>query len=159
MPATYEIEIDGKRLKAEVVEISLNSYKVRIGGSEFIVRVKSTGVETTYIPPQLTQTSAYPQPVQPAPRSSIPEAKEVAPVEKKAVGPKEGNPVKVEVPGRVLKVLIKEGQKVRADDTIITLESMKMELEIKAGVNGRVKRILVKPGDSVNTGDTVALIG
>jgi biotin carboxyl carrier protein len=166
MPAEYEVEINGKRLKAIVEEVGASTYKVMIGGSEFTIRVSSLGA---FRPPQITAQA----PTAPTPASSsaaTPTVQASAPLPSKsseagAVAPQptpsemgEGTPVKVEVPGRVLKVLVKEGQKVNAGDTILTIESMKMELEIKTPVAGTVSKVLVKPGDSVNTGDVVAVV-
>jgi len=156
MPATYEVEVDGKKLKAEVNEIGPNTYRVRVGGSEFVVRITSAGV-VSVAPAASQQTISVVKPEKTTetttPTAAPSQMKEFT----KPAGIK-GKEVKIEVPGRVLKVLVNEGQEVKAEDTIITIESMKMELEIKAGIPGKVIKILVKPGDSVNTGDTVAII-
>lgn len=51
--------------------------------------------------------------------------------------------------GLVIKVNVKPGQKVEANDLIMVLEAMKMETSITAHHAGKVKSVSVKPGDSV----------
>jgi len=58
-----------------------------------------------------------------------------------------------EVP--VIEVLVKAGDRVKAEDSLITLESDKATIEIPAPYPGLVKEILVKPGDKVSQGSTV----
>lgn len=57
-----------------------------------------------------------------------------------------------EMPGKVVKVLTTEGAVVQAGDTLIILEAMKMENEIKAGVDGVVKSVHVKEGQVLDSG-------
>ncbi|MXS83399.1 dihydrolipoyllysine-residue acetyltransferase [Nitrosomonas oligotropha] len=58
-----------------------------------------------------------------------------------------------EVP--VIEVLVKAGDRVKAEDSLITLESDKATIEIPAPYPGLVKEILVKAGDKVSQGSTV----
>jgi biotin carboxyl carrier protein len=62
------------------------------------------------------------------------------------------------MPGKVVKIRVKQGDEVKADTTLIILEAMKMENEILAGVNGKVKEIKVKPGESVEGGKVLVVI-
>ena len=55
--------------------------------------------------------------------------------------------------GNIFKVFIKDGEAASKDQTLIILEAMKMETEIKSPADGIVKQIYVKVGDSVNPGD------
>ena len=54
--------------------------------------------------------------------------------------------------GNIFRVIIAEGESVEADSTILILEAMKMETEIKAPSSGVVGKIFVKPGDTVKPG-------
>lgn len=62
------------------------------------------------------------------------------------------------VTGNVWKVMVEPGQLVAAGDTILILESMKMEMEVKATTAGRIREITVKPGRTVNAGQNVAIL-
>ncbi|MFU2157874.1 biotin/lipoyl-containing protein [Caldisericum sp. AR60] len=55
------------------------------------------------------------------------------------------------LPGKILKVMVKQGDTIKKGDVLLTIEAMKMENEIFAGFDGRVAGVYVKPGDSVNT--------
>lgn len=57
------------------------------------------------------------------------------------------------MPGRVVAVLVQEGQPVEAGQGIVVLEAMKMENEIRAEHEGTIRHIFVQPGQSVDGGD------
>jgi len=63
--------------------------------------------------------------------------------------------VKSNMAGTVWKVLVQPGDKVEAGQTVLILESMKMEIPIDAEVAGVVKAVTVKETDFVNDGDLV----
>src|SRR5262249_48926091 len=62
------------------------------------------------------------------------------------------------MPGQVLRVLVTQGQHVKAGDALVALEAMKMEQTIKATMDGVVGAILVKPGDVVAPGQKLVEI-
>ena len=66
--------------------------------------------------------------------------------------------IKAELVGNLWKITIEVGQHVEEDDTIMILESMKMEIPIMAPQAGTIKEILAKEGDVVQEGQTVAII-
>ncbi|MFN2581738.1 MAG: biotin/lipoyl-binding carrier protein [Candidatus Dormibacteria bacterium] len=66
--------------------------------------------------------------------------------------------VKAELVGNLWKIVTKVGQTVEEDDTLMILESMKMEIPITTPVAGVVKEILVNEGDVVQEGQTVAIV-
>ena len=63
------------------------------------------------------------------------------------------------MPGKILRVLVSEGQQVKTGQGLVVLEAMKMENEIPAPKDGVVKKIYVKEGDTVNTGDPLVELG
>ena len=70
-----------------------------------------------------------------------------------------GTEVPATVNGNVWKILVKEGDRVAADQTIIILEAMKMEIDIKSPVDGVVKAIKTTQNESVSEGQPLAVIG
>ena len=88
-----------------------------------------------------------------------------APAAPKAEAPKAAAPVagglqvKSPLPGSVIKVLVSEGQAVKKGDTLLTLESMKMENAIMAEQDGTVKQIAVTPGQNVMQDDLLIVLG
>lgn len=70
----------------------------------------------------------------------------------------ESNPLEVgaNIPGNIIKVLVKEGEKVGANQPIAVIEAMKMETNILAAAAGTVERIYVSEGQQVKAGEMVA---
>ena len=71
----------------------------------------------------------------------------------------DGKPVAAPLPGTVMKINVAVGDQVDADTTLLILEAVKMENEIKAGFAGTVKEISVAQGGVVAAGDTLVVIG
>lgn len=53
------------------------------------------------------------------------------------------------MPGKILKVLVKEGEQVVSGDSLVIMEAMKMEHTIKANTDGLIKTVLFNEGDQV----------
>jgi biotin carboxyl carrier protein len=56
------------------------------------------------------------------------------------------------MPGKILKIFVKDGDPVKAGTPILVMEAMKMEHTIKATVDGKIDKILYKEGDQVTGG-------
>ena len=67
----------------------------------------------------------------------------------KAKEPITGRVVSAPMPGRIIRVLVKPGDKVEAGQDVVILEAMKMENSIMASAGGTVKQLLVAEGDTV----------
>ncbi len=63
--------------------------------------------------------------------------------------------VTTSMPGTVIDLLVKEGDKVAAGDPVLVAEAMKMETEIQAPIAGEVRKVYVAKGDSVNPDETL----
>ena len=70
----------------------------------------------------------------------------------------EGKAMLAPMAGTVLRILVKEGQKVKKGENLIILEAMKMENEIVADEDGVVRRILVKENDSVESDQALLIL-
>ncbi len=76
----------------------------------------------------------------------------------KRPSPKRDGDVYAPMPGRITKVIVKEGNPVKAGDTVLIVEAMKMENEIHTPIDGVVKEIYIKEGDSVNPDETLIYV-
>lgn len=63
-----------------------------------------------------------------------------------------------QIPGRVVNIPVKVGNDVKKGDVIVVLESMKMQVAVKAHRDGNIKEIKVKQGASVARNDVMAVI-
>jgi biotin carboxyl carrier protein len=66
--------------------------------------------------------------------------------------------VLAEITANVWQVPAEVGQEVTEGDTLVILESMKMEIPVEAPVGGVVKELRVAPEDQVQEGDVIAVI-
>ena len=62
------------------------------------------------------------------------------------------------MPGKVIEVKVKKGDKVKAGDTLIIIEAMKMEHSIKATENGKVAKLMVSLNQQVDNGATLLVL-
>ena len=63
-----------------------------------------------------------------------------------------------QIPGRVVSIEVKIGDKVKKGDVVCVLESMKMQVSVKSHKDGEVKNLKIKEGNSVNKNDILAEI-
>ncbi len=66
--------------------------------------------------------------------------------------------VEAHITGTVWKIEVEVGDTVQEGDTVVILESMKMEMPVEAEDEGVVKQILVEEGQSVSEGDTLVVL-
>jgi len=69
------------------------------------------------------------------------------------------NQISVPMPGKIVKVLVKEGDRVSDGDTLVIVSAMKMESEYKAEKGGVVKEVNVSDGDTVDGGQVMVVLG
>jgi len=72
--------------------------------------------------------------------------------------PKGPGDVATAMPGKVIKVLVTEGQVVKAGDLLLIVEAMKMESQVLAPIAGTVKTLAVAAGDDVKTNETLLVV-
>ncbi len=144
----YKITIAGQTYDVQVGDISTSPVEVVVDGTAYQVELPES--ETTGTASAPSPTLAVPKAVSPAPR----------PTSRPAVPTASGDGVvRSPMPGRIISVSISVGDTVAKGQSVIVLESMKMENTITAPVDGTVSAVLVAAGDSVQHGQTMAEIG
>ena len=66
--------------------------------------------------------------------------------------------LKASMPGRIVRVLVQQGDTVAAHQGVLVVEAMKMQNELKSPKEGRVADLRVAPGDTVTSGQALAVI-
>ncbi len=117
----------------------MKNYTITVNGVAYDVTVEEGG--TGSAPVRAAAPAAKPAP---------------APAAKPAAAAAGGIEVKASVPGKVFKVEASVGQAVKAGDSIVILEAMKMEIPVVAPEDGTVASINVGVGDAVESGDLLA---
>ena len=69
-----------------------------------------------------------------------------------------GNAVTAPMPGLIVEVLVEEGQEIDAGETVVILESMKMQNELKSASGGTVSKVNVAAGDNVEQNKVLVAI-
>lgn len=63
------------------------------------------------------------------------------------------------MPGKIIRILVAEGDNVTAGQGVIVMEAMKMQNEMKSPKDGKLHKIITAEGSTVNAGDTLAIVG
>lgn len=141
----YKYKINGNSYKVSIGDIDNNIAQVEVNGMPFRVEL-----DETKAPVKVVKT---PRPSA-APRTDT-GAKVISTPAPAAGG---GYQVKAPLPGTVLSIPVKVGDTVKAADTVMVLEAMKMENAIHAGKDGRIASIAVNSGDAVLEGALLVTI-
>ncbi|MBR4705946.1 MAG: biotin/lipoyl-binding protein [Paludibacteraceae bacterium] len=145
----FAFKINGVEYKCAVEEIEAGKTNVTVNGKVYTVETEAPAAPAP-------KPAAAPAP---APKPAAAPAAPKAEAPKPAAAPAAGLQVKSPLPGSVIKVLVSEGQAVKKGDTLLTLESMKMENAIMAEQDGTVKQIAVTPGQNVMQDDLLIVLG
>ena len=125
----------------------MRKFNVNVNGNSYVVEVEEIGGAAPVV------TAA---PVAAAAPVATPAAAPAAAPAPKAA-PTGGTSLKCPMPGKILKVLVKDGEVVAKNQKIFVLEAMKMENDIVANADGAIS-LLVKEGDDVNSQQDLAVI-
>jgi acetyl-CoA carboxylase biotin carboxyl carrier protein len=67
--------------------------------------------------------------------------------------------IKAPMTGKIVSIVVNLGDHVNADDEVVIMDAMKMEIPVYAPAEGTVKEIKVKEGDSIKTDQVLMTIG
>ncbi|MDK9706068.1 MAG: biotin/lipoyl-binding protein [Desulforhopalus sp.] len=124
----------------------MKMFKIRINGNEYQVEVEEVTNAASPAPARAAQPAA----ARPAPQEiKKPASPAAAPVQNGATT------IQAPMPGTILDVRVKAGDKVAKGQTLMILEAMKMENEILAPHDCVIGRVQVEKGASVNAGDVL----
>jgi len=132
----------------------VRTFNVFVEGEYYEVDVEAVGGSPTFtVSPRVGTVAPSPTPSTAIKASQRVEDKKDSPA---AVA--EGTKVLAPMPGMIIRYLVSVDDKVKAGDTLLILEAMKMQNTISSPVDGVIKAINFGVGDSVNKGDILAVI-
>ena len=137
----YNFEIDGKKFEVEVNLLNSNDAQVKVNDKNFDIKISNNLSEPKKSEPKKSEPK-------------IPEPK----IPDQSV---QGNPgdLLALMPGKILKVLVSEGQKIKMGEPVIIMESMKMEQTIVSSADGVINSINVNEGETIEVGSVMIVIG
>lgn len=145
----YRFEVDGRVYDLDMVEVEDGVWSILYKGKSYNLELIPGEKPKHYLVNTLFQS--YEAEIVDA------ETRYRESREKSALG--EGsNRILSPMPGKVVKIPVKQGQEVQAGETVIVISAMKMESEFKAAADGIVKEIFVKEGDTVDGNQTLIII-
>ena len=145
----YQYTVQGVDYDVEIEDVEGNIAQVSVNGIPFEVEMK----QPIKAAPKVKKVKPVAAPA-PAPAAQTPAA---APTP--AATPGAGKKVTAPLPGTITEVKVAVGQAVKAGETVIILEAMKMQNNIEAEATGTITSILVKQGDTVMEGAPLVTIG
>lgn len=138
----FKFTISGDEYDVNIKDIEENIAKIEVNGTRYEVKINKE-VKTSKTP-QLIR-----KPVEKSPGEGL--------IMKK---PSSGtSPVKAPLPGTILKINVAIGDQIKAGQSLLIMEAMKMENQVLAEKDGEVKAISVKEGDAVLQDDVLIEIG
>ena len=153
-----KLEINGKEVEVEIISKSADGITFILSGKEYSFSSKGSGTGkailtdpqnksfTVYSSGDLFDCSKGQFKIRAAQRAALLEQNS-------------GNGfLHSPLPGKVVKVLAKAGQKIKEGDVILHIEAMKMEHRICAEISGTLKALNVKEGDAVSDGQALGEI-
>ncbi len=134
------VALNGEEVPCDWVRLADGHYSLIIGGRvcDFIIELSDD--VCTVVGREGLQTLRISDARRPAPRRDV------------EFGQSGLQQLKADMPGKVVRVLVKEGDSVEFDQGLLVLEAMKMQNEIRAPKSGIVREIGVTSGTAVNTG-------
>jgi biotin carboxyl carrier protein len=147
MDGAWKIYLDGKELQASVVEVAPHTFSVLLNGESHQIRVapRADGTLTLY-----TSLAEYPAEVS-DPR--IWRGRRHGTLE--AEGRQQ---ITAPMSGKIVRLLVSEGDQVEAGQSLLVVEAMKMQNEIRSPKKGKVEKLLAKENQAVNVGDILAWV-
>ena len=142
----FKFSIDNNPFEVAVTELENGQIDVEVNGSNYIVTIDREGTKAANAPAKSAPVAA--------PKAAAPKAAPAAaPVAAPAASTGAAKTVKSALPGSVTKLVMEVGQAVKKGDTVMMIEAMKMENEIKAECDGTIAKFYVAPGQSVMADD------
>ena len=143
----YKIKINDNDYKVKISQIEDNLATVTVNGVEYKAQVEG-------VAPKPKKPKAVHRPSAVAPTDYHPStARTSAPMPEAEKG--KGISIKSPLPGVILDILVRKGDRIAVGQKLIVLEAMKMENSIDSDVEGVVKSIAKNKGDSVMEGDVL----
>jgi biotin carboxyl carrier protein len=141
-----EISLDGKGIAAEVVEVRTGVFSILIASKVFEARVWAAADGARVAIGGVEYQAQVEDPRQWRRGAAA------------STGVEGRQKVTAPMPGKVVRILVKSGDKVALGQGLLIVEAMKMQNEIKAAKEGTVEKIIVQEGQPVNAGEILAII-
>ena len=142
MKKEYKYTINGNKYEVAIGDIVENEVTITVNGEEYKVEMEPEPEEEKKVV------------IRPAAQA----ATTAEPAEGGSANVNTNNAIKAPLPGVITSIEVAVGDEVKAGDTLLVLEAMKMANNIEAEKDGKVTAICVQPGQSVMEDDALVVI-
>jgi biotin carboxyl carrier protein len=144
---TYEVGIEGETVmvNGRPFTVTLDGNKAEVNGASYEVELQGDQATVNGIAYVLHIQEKKERPDEKAPPRVV-------------RATEEAGAVTAIMPGKIIRMLVKEGDRVQEGDVVCVLEAMKMENELRAGKSGVVKEVNVEPGSDVEMGEALVVV-
>jgi biotin carboxyl carrier protein len=143
----WQVSMDGVALDADAAEIAPNVFSILLNGESFEVRV-APGSDG-----KLTLQTRHHEFI-----AEVADPRAWRGRRHGAVEAEGRQQIVAPMPGKVVRLLVKVGDKVEAGQGLLVVEAMKMQNEVRSPKTGTVERLLAKEGQPVNAGQVLGWI-
>src|SRR6267142_6600500 len=143
----WQISIDGRAVNADAVEIAPGIFSILLNGKSYEVRVTPSPAGT------LTLQTAHQEFV-----AEVIDPRAWRGRRHGALEAEGRQQITAPMPGKVVRLLVSEGDAVEAGQGLLVVEAMKMQNEVRSPKAGRVEKLLAKEGLAVNAGDVLGWV-
>lgn len=152
----YTLNISGKEYVVDVQETDFDQFEVQVGGQSYSVSLSEdqTVGGVAAAAPAAAPVAAAPK-AAPAAPAAAPAAPKAAAAPKKPAGGGGKGALKAPMPGVILEVNVKPGDKVTRGQQVAILDAMKMHNVVGAPRDGTIAEVCVAAGQSVAHGDVI----
>ena len=145
--AHWQFLLDGIRIAADAVEVAPGTYSVLMGGESHEVRVAPLPDGRVTLHTGSTEYTA-----------EVIDPRAWRGRKHGAMEAEGRQPVTAPMPGKVVRLLVKEGDAVEMGQGLIVVEAMKMQNEVRSPKSGKVERLVAKENQAVNAGDVLGWV-
>jgi len=144
----FTIKVDDKEYQTDIIMVERGVYSILMDGRSYNVELIETSGPKNY----LVNTLFY------SFDAEVVDAERRYQKSRKKIDSLEDNIISSPMPGKVVRILVKPGDQVKAGDTVVIVSAMKMESEYKVKSDRVIKEIRIKEGDTVSANQPLIVI-
>jgi biotin carboxyl carrier protein len=143
-----KIRVDDKEYETDIIMVERGVYSILMDGRSYNVElIETSGPKNYHVNTLFYSFDA-----------EVVDAERKYQKSRKKIDSLEDNIISSPMPGKVVRILVKPGDEVKAGDTVVIVSAMKMESEYKVKSDRVIKEIRIKEGDTVSANQPLIII-
>ena len=143
----WKVSLDGTEFDASVVEVAPNTFSILLNGQSYQIRVAPRADGTLTLHTSLAEHHA-----------EVSDPRAWRGRRQAGLALQGRQQIAAPMPGKVIRVLVKEGDRVETGQGLLVVEAMKMQNEVRSPKSGKVEKLLATAGQAVNAGEVLVWV-